>query len=138
MTVQGPVKEQQPDGMSHRGLSASKPRDRPPRDAPQAYSKMCPSLLHPDSQIRFDISGCQTYREAVLGDLGGWVLQNGHNVVQPMSSHTGKPLGVARSHRITWFQTQVILGTCQIRYRRHLWGHRSTLNLDSEKSSRVS
>ena len=29
---------------------------------------------------------------------------------------TGKPTGVAVSHCITWFQTQLILTTCQIRY----------------------
>ena len=29
---------------------------------------------------------------------------------------TGKPTGVAVSH---WFQTQLILTTCQIRYHRH-------------------
>ena len=41
--------------------------------------------------------------------------------------HTGKPTGVAVSHCITWFQTQLILTTCQIHYHsRHLWGHRST------------
>ena len=31
--------------------------------------------------------------------------------------HTGKPTGVVVSHCITWFQTQLILTTCQIRYR---------------------
>ena len=30
--------------------------------------------------------------------------------------HTGKPTGVAVSHCIAWFQTQLILTTCQIRY----------------------
>ena len=40
--------------------------------------------------------------------------------------HTGKPTGVAVSHCITWFQTRLILTTCQIRYHSHLWGHRST------------
>ena len=30
--------------------------------------------------------------------------------------HTGKPPGVAVSHCITWFQTQLIHTTCQIRY----------------------
>ena len=30
--------------------------------------------------------------------------------------HTGKPTGVAASHCITWFQTQLILTTCQIHY----------------------
>ena len=30
--------------------------------------------------------------------------------------HTGKPTGVAASHCITWFQTQLILTTYQIRY----------------------
>ena len=30
--------------------------------------------------------------------------------------HTGKPTGVAVSHCRTWFQTQLILTTCQIRY----------------------
>ena len=33
--------------------------------------------------------------------------------------HTGKPTGVAISHCIAWFQTQLILTTCQIRYRSH-------------------
>ena len=32
----------------------------------------------------------------------------------------------AVSHCITWFQTQLILTTCQIRYHSHLWDHRST------------
>ena len=32
--------------------------------------------------------------------------------------HTGKPTGVAVSH-CTWFQTQLILTTCQIRYHSH-------------------
>ena len=41
-------------------------------------------------------------------------------------THTGKPTGVAVSHCITWFQTQLILTTCQIRYHSHLWDHRST------------
>ena len=40
--------------------------------------------------------------------------------------HTGEPTGVAVSHCITWFQTQLILTTCQIRYHSHLWDHRST------------
>ena len=30
--------------------------------------------------------------------------------------HTGKPTGVAVSHCITWFQTQLILTMCQICY----------------------
>ena len=38
--------------------------------------------------------------------------------------HTGKPKGVAVC--ITWFQTQLILATCQIRYHSHLWDHRRT------------
>ena len=29
--------------------------------------------------------------------------------------HTGRPTGVAVSHCMTWFQTQLILTTCQIR-----------------------
>ena len=33
--------------------------------------------------------------------------------------HTGKPTGVAVSHCRTWFQTQLILTTCQIRYHGH-------------------
>ena len=33
--------------------------------------------------------------------------------------HTGKPTGVAVSHRITWFRNQLILTTCQIRYHGH-------------------
>ena len=33
--------------------------------------------------------------------------------------HTGKPMGVAVSHFMTWFQTQPILTTCQIRYHSH-------------------
>ena len=33
--------------------------------------------------------------------------------------HTGKPTGVVVSHCITWFQTQLILTTCQICYRSH-------------------
>ena len=41
-------------------------------------------------------------------------------------THTGKPTGVAVSHCITWFQTQLILAKCQIRYHSHLWDHRST------------
>ena len=40
--------------------------------------------------------------------------------------HTGKPMGVAVSHCITWFQTQLILTTRQIRYHSHLCDHRST------------
>ena len=34
-------------------------------------------------------------------------------------THTGKPIGVAVFHCITWFQTQLILTTCQIRYHSH-------------------
>ena len=34
-------------------------------------------------------------------------------------THTRKPTGVAVSHCITWFQTQLILTTCQIRYHSH-------------------
>ena len=34
-------------------------------------------------------------------------------------THTGKSTGVAISHCITWFQTQLILTTCQIRYHNH-------------------
>ena len=30
------------------------------------------------------------------------------------------------SHCITWFQTQLILTTCQTRYHSHLWDHCST------------
>ena len=40
--------------------------------------------------------------------------------------HTGKPMGVAVSHCITWFQTELILTTYQIHYHSHLWDHRST------------
>ena len=35
--------------------------------------------------------------------------------------HAGKPTGVAVSHRITWFQTQLILTACQIRYHSLFW-----------------
>ena len=31
-----------------------------------------------------------------------------------------------QSHCITWFQTQLVLTTCQIHYHSHLWDHRST------------
>ena len=34
-----------------------------------------------------------------------------------------KPTGVADSHCILWYQTQLILTACQIRYQSHLWGH---------------
>ena len=34
-------------------------------------------------------------------------------------THTGKPTGVAVSHCITWFQTQLIHTACQIRYHTH-------------------
>jgi hypothetical protein len=34
-------------------------------------------------------------------------------------THTGKPTGMAVSHCITWFQTQIIPTTCQIRYHSH-------------------
>ena len=34
-------------------------------------------------------------------------------------THTGKPTGVAVSHCITCFQTQLILTRCQIRYHGH-------------------
>ena len=37
--------------------------------------------------------------------------------------HTGKPKGVAVSHCITSFQTQLSLTTFQIRYHSHLWDH---------------
>ena len=40
--------------------------------------------------------------------------------------HTGRPTGVAVSHCIARFQTQLIRTTCQIRYHSHLWDHRST------------
>ena len=40
-----------------------------------------------------------------------------------------KPTGVAVSHCITWFQTQLIPTACQIRYHSHLWDHRSTGHL---------
>ena len=40
--------------------------------------------------------------------------------------HTGKPTGLAVSHCMTWFQTQLILSRCLIRYHSHLWDHRST------------
>ena len=33
--------------------------------------------------------------------------------------HTGKPTGVAVSHCITWFQTQLIHTACEIRYHSH-------------------
>ena len=36
---------------------------------------------------------------------------------------TGSPTDVAVSHCITWFQTQLILTTCQIRYHSHFWDH---------------
>ena len=39
--------------------------------------------------------------------------------------HTGKATGVAVSHCITWFQTQLILTMCQIHYHSH-WDHGST------------
>ena len=37
--------------------------------------------------------------------------------------HTGKLMGVAVSHCITWFHTQLIFSACQIRYHSHLWDH---------------
>ena len=40
--------------------------------------------------------------------------------------HTVKPTGMAVSHCITWFQTQLILTMCHIQYHGHLWDHRST------------
>ena len=50
-----------------------------------------------------------------------------------------KPTGVAVSHCMTWFQTQLILTTCQIRYHAIVGSsqHRTALNLDSERLSRV-
>ena len=72
--------------------------------------------------------------EHVLTQLHSWgkmqkrVARNTcavHNAVRaPFSQslcfmHTGKPTGVAVSHCITWFQTQQILTTCQIRYHSH-------------------
>ena len=42
----------------------------------------------------------------------------------------------AAFHCITWFQTQLILTTCQIRYHATV-GSSTALNLDSERSSRV-
>ena len=47
-------------------------------------------------------------------------------VVNVLTPTLGKPTGVAVSHCITWFQTQLILTTRQIRYHSHLWDHRST------------
>ena len=38
----------------------------------------------------------------------------------------GFPVCVRHNDCITWFQTQLILTTCQIRYHSHLWDHRST------------
>ena len=35
--------------------------------------------------------------------------------------HTGKPTGVAVSHCMTWFQTQLMCTMCQIRYHSHRW-----------------
>ena len=34
-------------------------------------------------------------------------------------THTGKPTGVAVSRCNTWFQTQLILTTCQVSYHSH-------------------
>ena len=34
-------------------------------------------------------------------------------------THTGNPTGVALSHCITWFQSQLLRTTCQIRYHSH-------------------
>ena len=48
----------------------------------------------------------------------------------------GKPMGVAVSRCITWYQNQQILTTCQIRYHSHLWDHRrsgTALNVDPER-----
>ena len=43
--------------------------------------------------------------------------------------HTGEPTGVAASHCITWFQTQLIITTRQICYHSHLSDHRTTRQL---------
>ena len=53
--------------------------------------------------------------------------------------HTGKATGVAVSHCMTWFQTQLIPTTCQIRYNAIVGSssHWTALNLDSENLSRV-
>ena len=51
--------------------------------------------------------------------------------------HTGKPTGMAVSHCITWFQTQRILTTYQIRYHSRCGIIVAALNLDSEKLSRL-
>ena len=45
-------------------------------------------------------------------------------------------MGVAVSHRITWFQTQPILTSCQVRYHGHC-GTIVALTLDPEGLSRV-
>ena len=44
----------------------------------------------------------------------------------PAPTMPAKPTGLAVSPCITWFQTQLILITCQMRYHSHLWDHRST------------
>ena len=56
-------------------------------------------------------------REGGGHDIQAWLV----------TIHNGSEnTGVAVSHCITWFQTQLILPTCQIRYYRHLWDHRGT------------
>ena len=90
-------------------------------------------LFNPGRYVRNvfvqDLAGCSTPRNAftsLIDSAFSFRIAVFFSLQSLCLMHTGKPTGVAVSHCITWFQTQLILTTCQIRYLRLLWDHRRT------------
>ena len=77
-------------------------------------------------RVQYDTSECRP--PASGGHCGAWANFSPQSLCL---MRTGKPVGVAVSHCMTWFQTQLILTTCQIRYLSHLWDHCSTEQLQT-------
>ena len=69
------------------------------------------NVNHPDPiLIVYDVQSADASQPSIFAPLFFYSIQS------LCLMHTGKPTGVAVSHCITWFQIQLILTACQIRY----------------------
>ena len=98
--------------------------------APVSFQPGIDSAAPPMANLRCRMRVFTTFLFVVLhAPLLHFVL---HCLFQPSVlclMHTGTPMGVAVSRCISWFQTQLILTMCQIRYHAHLRDHHNTRQL---------
>ena len=81
----------------------------------QCQQLLCAQLL--EHELSASVEKCQKFWTSIhrcWNPKGLQALTCAHNVGNTHDMHTGQPTGVALSHCITWFQTELILTTCQI------------------------